>query len=164
MTPVPAGTAPEHDDKTSETSAPVQSYRSARADRIIAVILLVIAVLNVLGCAAGAWGLAAGGAELFGVDILAGTRFAGMYGAGAALLALVGAVQLLAVIAHLLRSRWTAAAHALAGFTMMTWIVGELLVVDVYFFLQPLYFGIGAIQVTGVLVLLGVFRPTWRPR
>lgn len=148
-------------EPTAQTAAAGPTTRPS--DRVVAGILFAIAVLNVIACAGGAWGVAAGGPELFEVDILASTPFEGMYATGAVLLALVGVVQLLAVVAHLLRSRWTAVAHALAGFTMMTWIVGELLVVEIYSFLQPLYYIIGAVQVVGVLVLLGVFRPGWRP-
>lgn len=111
-------------------------------------LLLVLASLNVLSCAAGAVGLIAEGPELFGEDILAGTTFEDKYGLSALALGFVGVVQMLAVLFHLKRSSWMGVAHAFAGMAMMVFIFVEVLIIDTYFFLQPLYFALGALQLS----------------
>ncbi|MDR7346617.1 hypothetical protein [Enteractinococcus fodinae] len=111
-------------------------------------LLLVLAILNVLSCVAGVVGLVAAGPDLFGEDILAGTTFEDNYGLAALALGFVGLVQLTALIVHLRRSPWLGVAHAFAGMTMMVFIFVEVLIIDTYFFLQPLYFALGALQLS----------------
>ena len=111
-------------------------------------LLLVLAILNVLSCAAGVVGLVAAGPDLFGEDILAGTTFEDKYWLAALALGFVGLTQSLAVIAHLKRNPWLGAAHAFAGMTMMGFIFVEVLIIDTYFFLQPLYFALGSLQLS----------------
>lgn len=57
-------------------------------------------------------------------------------------------MQLLAVISYLKRSRWVSTAHAFAGMTMMVFLFVEVLIIDEYFFLQPLFFALGALQLS----------------
>ncbi|MFD6812631.1 hypothetical protein [Enteractinococcus coprophilus] len=116
--------------------------------KILSVFLLVIAIVNVISCAAGAWGIATAGPQLFGADLLAGTLFEDQYWLAALALAFVGLVQILALIAHLSRSRWVATLHAFAGMTMVVFIFVEVLIINETFFLQPLFFGLGALQLS----------------
>lgn len=118
--------------------------------------LLILAGLNVLACGVGAWGVGAAGPELFGDDIMAGTAFDDKYWLTAIALGVVGVVNLVAVIAHFRRSPWWGAAHAVAGLTMMIFIFVEVLIIDEYFFLQPLFFGIGVLQLCLSPIMLGL--------
>lgn len=125
-----------------------QPKNQAPGQKMLLVLLVVIASVNVISCAAGAWGIATAGTKLFGDDLLAGTLFDDKYWLAALALAFVGLVQLLAVIAHLRRSRWAASMHAFAGMTMMVFIFVEVLIINETFFLQPLFFALGALQLS----------------
>lgn len=122
--------------------------------------LLVLALINIVSCIGGAWGIAVSGAELFGRDILANTVFSQRYDLAAGLLAFVGLTQLLAVVLYLIKSRWTLAAHAVAGLTMMTFLFGEVMVLEDFFFLQPVFYAVGGFQVVLVLIRLQVVKKT----
>lgn len=121
-----------------------------------------MAVLNVVSCASGTVGLLVAGPEMFGEDILAGTLFADQYWLTALALGCVGVSQLVAVVVHLMRSRWVGAGHALAGMTMMVFVFVEVLIIDEVFFLQPLFFAIGALQLSLSPIFLNLL-PTNNP-
>lgn len=92
--------------------------------------------------------------------LLDGSAFAGRYVLAAVLLGVVvGGFQWAAVWAHLRRPRHLAMAHTLAGLVMLGWIAGECLVIGVFLWPHALWGGIGALQLLGVTVLLGAFRP-----
>lgn len=137
-----------------------KSPRKAQGAKVAWVVLFIIAVVNVISCAGGSWGIFANGADLFGGDILAGTVFDEKYWLAAVALAFVGAVQLVAVVMQLRHSRWAASLHAFAGMTMMVFIFVEVLSINETFILQPIFFGLGALQ----LSLSPLFAQMWSQR
>lgn len=124
------------------------SARHQKIERRVFRLLLILAIGNVVSCAAGVWGITVAGPELFGDDILAGTPFEDRYGLAGLLLGFVGLVQLITVIVHLKQRPWTRAAHAIAGMTMMIFIFVEVIVIDEHFLLQPIFFALGALQLS----------------
>ena len=94
-----------------------------------------------------------GGIELlrdgFGMPLswLSGTPFTGWRLPGLALLIGVAVPQLVLLALILVSNRWARAAGYLAGAALVAWILVQLLVLQHFFFLQPVIAGIGVLQV-----------------
>jgi len=120
-------------------------------------LLIGVAVFEVLSCLAGCFMLVYDGKGIFG-DVLKDTAFAGQYVLGGLLLGLVvGGTQAVALAGQLRRSPWAWLAHAVAGFTMVIWIFGEVGVLGAMVGIHVFYFAMGLLQIGGVLVVLGLF-------
>lgn len=77
------------------------------------------------------------------VDWLDGTPFGSWLLPGVFLLAVVAVPMLAAVVAELRRSRWAYLAGVGAGALQVGWILGQLVVLQRYFFLQPVMLAAG---------------------
>ena len=83
----------------------------------------------------GAWGLS--------VSMLDRTPFIDWTWPGVLLLVLVALPMLVAAVAELARTSWAGRASLLAGFVLMAWIVGQVALIGLVFFLQPAMFVAG---------------------
>lgn len=81
------------------------------------------------------------------VSWLSNTPFTGWTLPGLALLIGVAVPQLAVVVLILTSQRWALAASYLAGLAVIAWIVVQLLVLQRYFFLQPVIAGLGLAEV-----------------
>ena len=109
-------------------------------------------VLAVVALTAGA-GAVFGGTQLlrngFGMPLswLSHTPFTGWALPGLALLIGVAVPQLAVVALITASNRWALAASYLAGLALAAWILIQLLVLQRYFFLQPVIAGMGALEI-----------------
>ena len=108
--------------------------------------------LAVVALTAGA-GAVFGGIQLlrkgFGMPLswLSNTPFTGWALPGLALLIGVAMPQLAVLALIMASNRWALAASYLAGLALVAWILVQLLVLQRYFFLQPVIAGMGALEV-----------------
>jgi hypothetical protein len=98
-------------------------------------------------------GAVLGGTQLlrngFGMPLswLSHTPFTGWALPGLGLLIGVAMPQLAVLALIMASNRWALAASHLAGLALVAWILVQLLVLQRYFFLQPVIAGIGALEV-----------------
>ena len=108
--------------------------------------------LALVALTAGA-GAVFGGIQLlrngFGMPLswLSNTPFSGWALPGLALLIGVAMPQLAVLALIMTSNRWALAASYLAGLALVAWILVQLLVLQRYFFLQPVIAGMGALEV-----------------
>ena len=76
---------------------------------------------------------------------LDGTPFSSWTLPGVFLLLVVAAPMTTAAVAELRRFSWAYAASVVAGAAMVGWIIAQLLIIQRYFFLQPIMFAFGAL-------------------
>jgi hypothetical protein len=76
---------------------------------------------------------------------LDGTPFTSWTLPGIFLLLVIAAPMTTAAVAELRRLRWAYAASVLAGAAMVGWIIAQLLIIQRYFFLQPVMVGFGVL-------------------
>ncbi|MBB5642644.1 hypothetical protein [Cryobacterium roopkundense] len=119
-------------------------------------LLVSLLVFGAISAFAGAaLGIVANGAGV-PLSYLAGTPFASFVVPGVILGVVVGGTQLASAIALLARRRAALILATIAGFGMVIWVFAELAILTEYSWLQALYFALGALQLIGVLGLLGV--------
>jgi hypothetical protein len=90
------------------------------------------------------------------VEHLAGSPFTSYVVPGLILGVVVGGTQLAAAISLLVGHRMALVLSAVAGFGMLIWLFAEPAIIRQYSWLRAVYFGLGAIELIGVLALLGV--------
>jgi hypothetical protein len=95
-------------------------------------------------------------------SLLAGSPFSTFLLPGALLLVVVGGTQVLAALLLFLRRPSALFWAALAGFTMVTWILIETAIIRGFSFLQAFYYLTGITELVLVLALLGIVG--WMPR
>jgi hypothetical protein len=110
---------------------------------------------SVSSCAGAVMGIAFNGAGI-PLEYLEGSPFDSYLIPGLILGVVVGGTQLAAAGCLLIRHPWSLPISAVAGFGMIIWIFVELAMILVYSFLQTLYFGLGALELILVLLLLGI--------
>jgi hypothetical protein len=93
---------------------------------------------------------------------LAGSPFASFVLPAVLLLVVVGGTQLVAAVLLLLRRRSALFWAALAGFTMVTWILVETAIIRGFGLLQGVYYLTGIAELVLVFALLGIV--SWLPR
>lgn len=111
--------------------------------------LILLEVLIAVGAVFGGVGLVAGNAIGMLPEWLEGTPFASWTLPGVLLLLVVALPMAAAAFAEIRYSTWAFAASVLAGAAQLGWIVAQWLIMQRFFFLQPVMFAAGA----GVLVL-----------
>jgi hypothetical protein len=89
-------------------------------------------------------------------SFLAGSPFASFTVPALLLLAVVGGTQVLAAVLLFLHRPSSLFWSAFAGFTMVTWIVVETVIIRGFGVLQGLYYAAGVAELALVLVLLGI--------
>lgn len=93
-------------------------------------------------------------------QLLDGTPFMRWHVLAAALLGvIVGGAQWVALAVHHWRPAWLALGYAVAGLVMLGWIAGECLVVGSFIWPHALWGGLGALQLAGTTIYLGVLEP-----
>jgi hypothetical protein len=95
-------------------------------------------------------------------SFLAGSPFTSFFVPGLVLLAVVGGTQVMAAILLFRRRPLALFWAAFAGFTMVTWILVETVIIRGFSVLQALYFLTGVAELALVLALLGIV--SWMPR
>ena len=126
------------------------------SNRIVVRLLVVLVLFGALSSLAGAvLAIAANGGGV-PVEYLTNSPFSSYVVPGLILGVVVGGTQLAAAIALLVRRRAALPLSAVAGFGMLIWIFAELAIIGQYSWLQAAYFILGALELTLVLVLLGV--------
>jgi hypothetical protein len=119
-------------------------------------VLIVLLIFGALSSFAGAvMAIAFNGAGV-PLEYLADSPFDSYLVPGLILGVLVGGTQLSAAVSLMSRHPWSLLISAIAGFGMIIWVFVELAVILAYSFLQTLYFGVGAVELILVLVLLGI--------
>ncbi len=124
------------------------------SDKKVSTVLVVLLMFGAVSAFCGAvLGIVFNGAGV-PLEHLAGTPFSSFVVPGLILGVVVGGTQLAAGVAVLQRSQWAALLAAVAGFGMMIWIYTELVLIG-YSWLRSIYFGLGIVELTLVLALLG---------
>jgi hypothetical protein len=107
--------------------------------------LLALLLLVAVNAVYGGMGLIRNGMGM-STDWLTPTPFDSWLVPGLALMLTVAVPQLIAAGLVLVRSRRAAAGGLVVGIGLMLWIVVQLAVLRRYFFLQPVIFGMGAVE------------------
>jgi hypothetical protein len=95
-------------------------------------------------------------------SFLTGSPFDSFFVPALILLVIVGGSQVLAALLLLLRRSSSLVWTAFAGFTMVTWILVETVIIRGFGVLQALYYLSGVVELVLVLALLGIVA--WLPR
>jgi hypothetical protein len=126
------------------------------ASRLVVRLLAALTIFGALSALAGAvLGIAANGGGV-PVEHLAGSPFSSYVVPGLILGIVVGGTQLAAAISLLAGHRVALFVSAVAGFGLIIWIYAELAIIRQYSWLQSAYFGLGTLELIGVLALQGV--------
>jgi hypothetical protein len=124
--------------------------------------LVSVAAFNAVSAGGGAIALLLTGGLGMPTALLEGSPFADFVLPAVLLLAAVGGTQAAAVVLLLLRRPSSLFWAALAGFTLVTWILAETAIIRGFGVLQALYYLSGTAELVLVLALLGIV--SWLPR
>jgi hypothetical protein len=135
---------------------------AARLSRLAWVALVGVAAFNTLSAVGGAIAMLFTDGLGMPPALLVGSPFASFVVPAVLLLAVVGGTQAVASVLLLLRRPSSLFWAALAGFTMVTWIVVETAIVRDGRVLQGIYYLTGVAELALVFALLGIV--SWMPR
>jgi hypothetical protein len=131
---------------STSTNLETRSKRPAPAGRTAArAVLIGVEGLVAVGAAYGGIGLIAGNAIEMRNEWLDGTPFTSWVLPGVFLLVVVALPMAVAVIGEWTRTRWSYAAGLVAGAAQIGWICAQWLIMQEYFFLQPIMLAFGAV-------------------
>jgi len=125
--------------------------------------LILLEVLVAVGAVFGGVGLIANNAIGMLPEWLEGTPFTSWTVPGLLLLLVIALPMAVAAIAESLYLRWAFATSVLAGVAQLSWIVAQWLIMQRYFFLQPVMFvaGVGVLALALVAHRGESLRDSW---
>ncbi len=134
-----------HTPATHESLSPSTARRGSGLTSLARGILIGAEVFVAVGAVYGGVGLIADNSIGMLPEWLDGTPFTSWALPGVFLLLVVAAPMTTAAVAELRRLRWAYAASVLAGAAMVGWIIAQLLIIQRYFFLQPVMASFGVL-------------------